>query len=168
MVETARYFLEFTHRESCGKCTFCRIGTKRMFETLTRITGGQGKDEDLLFLEDIGRKIKKGSLCGLGQTAPNPVLSTLRYFKDEYKAHVENKQCPALECGPLSDVKIHQDKCVKCKLCIKTCPVNAISSDFVVDNAKCTRCNSCIEVCPKKTISRVRKGDGFSSAAVRS
>jgi len=160
MVETARYFLDFTHRESCGKCTFCRIGTHRMFEALERITAGNGEPADLEFLEDLGPKIKKGSLCGLGQTAPNPVLATLRYFRNEYLEHVVDKKCTALSCSALVDVKLDQGKCVKCKLCIKSCPVQAISADFVVDNAKCVKCNSCIEVCPKKAIARVAKGEG--------
>ena len=159
MVETARYFLDFTHRESCGKCTFCRIGTKRMFETLERITAGKGVAEDIPFLEDMCGKIKKSSLCGLGQTAPNPVLSTLRYFKNEYENHVKNKQCEALICNKLVDLKIDKDKCVECKLCIKNCGVNAISDDFVIDNGKCTRCNTCIEVCSKKAVSRVKRGE---------
>jgi NADH-quinone oxidoreductase subunit F len=166
MVETARYFLDFTHRESCGKCTFCRVGTKRMFETLERITGGEGTQEDVDFLEDMGPKIKKGSLCALGQTAPNPVLSTLRYFKNEYESHVVDKQCAALECSALVDVSIDKDKCIKCKLCIKNCPVNAVSDDFVIDNSLCTRCNTCIEVCPKDAISRVARGEGFYGAEV--
>lgn len=160
MVETARYFLDFTHRESCGKCTFCRVGTKRMFETLERITGGQGEKEDVAFLKDMGDKIKKGSLCGLGQTAPNPVLSTIRYFENEYGEHVDEGQCPALQCNALIDVVIDLDKCVQCKLCVKNCPVNAVSDEFVIDNAVCTRCNTCIEVCPKDAISRTRRGDG--------
>ncbi len=163
MVETARYFLDFTHRESCGKCTFCRVGTTRMFETLERITAGKGVMEDIDFLVDIGNKVKKGSLCGLGQTAPNPALSTIRYFRNEYEAHVKDGYCPAFQCAALSDVKLDQSRCIKCKLCIKTCPVQAISDDFVVDNSKCTRCNTCMEVCPKKTIARVKKGDGFYS-----
>ena len=163
MVETARYFLDFTHRESCGKCTFCRVGTKRMFEALERITAGKGEISDLDFLADLGNKIRAGSLCGLGQTAPNPVLATLRYFKNEYLAHVADHCCDALECDNLTDVAIHKDKCIKCRLCIKSCPVGAISDDFVVDNAKCTRCNSCIDICPKKTISRVKRGEGFRS-----
>ena len=160
MVETARYFLEFTARESCGKCTFCRIGTKRMLEKLEKITGGKGTEEDVAFLADLGPKVIKGSLCGLGQTAPNPVISTLRYFKHEYDAHTKDHKCTALQCNQLSDVAIHIDKCIKCGICVKTCAVKAISPEFVVDNAICTRCNSCIEVCPKKTISRVEKGTG--------
>ena len=158
MVETARYFLDFTHRESCGKCTFCRVGTKRMFETLCRITEGNGEEADLDFLIDLGNKVKKGALCGLGQTAPNPVLATMRYFRNEYEDHVINKQCKALKCTSLVDVFLDQSKCVKCKLCIKNCPVQAISDDFVVDTSKCTKCNSCIDMCPKKAIRRVPKG----------
>ncbi len=154
MVETARYFLDFTRRESCGKCTFCRVGTTRMFETLERITRGEGTLEDIDFLETLGNQVRKGSLCGLGQTAPNPVLATLRYFKNEYLDHVEKHTCTALECNALVKVKLDQSKCVKCKLCIKTCPTGAIGDDFVIDPAKCTRCNSCIEICPKKAISR--------------
>ena len=160
MVETARYFLDFTHRESCGKCTFCRVGTKRMFETLERITAGKGEEADLDFLEDLGNKIRKGSLCGLGQTAPNPVLATLRYFRNEYLAHVVHHQCEALECNALTDVMLDKSNCVKCRMCIKTCPVGAISDDFVINNNICTRCNSCIEACPKKTIHRVKGGEG--------
>ena len=158
MVETARYFLDFTHRESCGKCTFCRVGTKRMFETLERITRGEGVPKDLDFLADIGPKIKAGALCGLGQTAPNPVLATLRYFRNEYEDHVIHHRCSALQCSALVDLKIDKSKCVKCRMCIKTCPVGAISDDFVIDPDKCTRCDSCKEVCPKKAISRVGKG----------
>ncbi len=154
MVETARYFLDFTRRESCGKCTFCRVGTTRMFETLERITQGEGTLEDIDFLENLGNQVRKGSLCGLGQTAPNPVLATLRYYKNEYLDHVEKHTCTALECNALVQVKLDQSKCVKCKLCIKSCPVGAISDDFVIDKDKCTRCNSCIELCPKKAISR--------------
>ncbi len=158
MVETARYFLDFTHRESCGKCTFCRVGTTRMFETLERIVAGKGTMDDIALLEDLGPKIKAGSLCGLGQTAPNPVLATLRYYRHEYEAHVKDHQCEALQCSALVDLKLDRSLCVKCRLCIKNCPVGAISDDFVIDNNKCTRCNSCMAACPKKAIRRVKKG----------
>ncbi|MBN2601214.1 MAG: 4Fe-4S binding protein [Candidatus Marinimicrobia bacterium] len=159
MVETARYFLDFTTRESCGKCTFCRVGTKRMLETLEIITAGNGHQKDIQFLQDLGQKIIKGSLCGLGQSAPNPVLTTLRYYKNEYERHVNNKQCDALVCNALVNVYIDKSSCIECGLCIKNCPVNAISDDFIIDNEICTRCNSCIEVCPKDTISRVAGGN---------
>lgn len=154
MVETARYFLEFTSRESCGKCTFCRIGSTRMLEILERITSGHGEPRDLDLLENLGKKIQKGSLCGLGQTAPNPVLSTLRFFRDEYIAHVEHHTCPAMDCAPLVKVFLNKDKCIKCGMCIRVCPVDAIEDDFVVNNEICVRCNSCIEICPKKAIRR--------------
>ena len=163
MVETARYFLSFTHRESCGKCTFCRVGTMRMYETLERITAGNGTEEDIAFLEDIGPKIRKGALCGLGQTAPNPALSTIRYFRSEYEAHVHRKVCPSLVCSTLVDLQLDQSKCVKCKLCIKNCPTSTISENFVIDNANCLKCNSCLEICPKKAIKRVPRGEGFNS-----
>ncbi len=163
MVETARYFLSFTHRESCGKCTFCRVGTMRMYETLERITAGNGTEEDIAFLEDIGPKIRKGALCGLGQTAPNPALSTIRYFRSEYEAHVNRKVCPSLVCSTLVDLQLDQSKCVKCKLCIKNCPTSTISENFVIDNANCLKCNSCLEICPKKAIKRVPRGEGFNS-----
>ncbi len=158
MVETARYFLDFTRRESCGKCTFCRVGTTRMFETLERITAGKGTEADIALLEDLGPKVRAGSLCGLGQTAPNPVLATLRYYRHEYEAHVKDHCCEALECKALVDLALDKSKCIKCKLCIKNCPVGAISDDFVIDNTKCTRCNSCMASCPKQAISRVKKG----------
>ncbi len=165
MVETARYFLSFTQRESCGKCTFCRVGTTRMYETLERIVAGNGTEADIDFLEDLGKKVRQGALCGLGQTAPNPALSTIRYFRNEYLAHVRDHICEAKQCSALVDVKVDADKCIKCKLCVKTCPVGAISADgIVVDNDKCSKCNSCIEVCPKKAISRVFKGEGYHSS----
>ena len=159
MVETARYFLDFTHRESCGKCTFCRVGTMRMFETLERIVAGKGVPEDLDFLEDLGKKVKAGALCGLGQTAPNPVLATLRYYRNEYIDHVEKKTCTALQCNNLISLKVNLDKCVKCKLCIKSCPVDAITPNFEILSDKCTRCNSCLDACPKKAITRIPRED---------
>ena len=159
MVETARYFLDFTHRESCGKCTFCRVGTMRMFETLERIVAGKGVPEDLDFLEDLGKKVKAGALCGLGQTAPNPVLATLRYYRNEYIDHVEKKTCTALQCNNLVSLKVNLDKCVKCKLCIKSCPVDAITPNFEILSDKCTRCNSCLDACPKKAITRIPRED---------
>jgi NADH-quinone oxidoreductase subunit F len=155
MVETARYFLDFTARESCGKCTFCRVGNMRLLETLERITKGQGTQADIDLLQDLGPKIVDGSLCGLGQTAPNPVLSTLRFFMDEYKAHVEDKECPALICNDLVQIDIDHETCIECMACVKTCPVDAISDAIEVDHDKCTRCNSCIEVCPVDAISRI-------------
>lgn len=158
MVETARYFLDFTTRESCGKCTFCRIGTKRMLERIEKITRGQGVPDDLNFLEDLGWKTTKASLCGLGQSAPNPVLTTLRYFRTEYESHIVKKQCPALICKALVDIYLDLEKCIECGLCLKNCPVNAISADYVIDNEICTRCNSCLEICPKKAIARIPGG----------
>jgi len=154
MVETARYFLDFTTRESCGKCTFCRIGTKRMLEILTKITEGKATQDDMNTLEDLAIKVKKASLCGLGQTAPNPVLSTLKHFKNEYIEHIEEKKCSALVCNSLVEVYLDKNLCIECGLCIRTCPVNAISNDYVINVDLCTRCNSCIEVCPKNAISR--------------
>jgi NADH-quinone oxidoreductase subunit F len=164
MVETARYFLDFTHRESCGKCTFCRVGSKRMFEALERITRGEGSEADITFLEDMAVKVINGSLCGLGRTAPNPVLATLRFFRDEFTAHVAKRQCPALECAALVDVSINKETCTECGLCIKNCAVDAISADYIVDNRICTRCNSCIEACPVDAVSRIPGGTGFHSA----
>jgi NADH-quinone oxidoreductase subunit F len=158
MVETARYFLDFTTRESCGKCTFCRIGTKRMLERIEKIINGQGEPDDLNFLEDLGQKTIKASLCGLGQSAPNPVLTTLRYFRAEYENHINKKQCQALVCNALVEIYLDQEKCIECGLCIKTCPVNAISDDYIINNEICTRCNSCVEVCPKKAITRIPGG----------
>src|SRR6056297_3596124 len=151
MVETARYFLEFTTKESCGKCTFCRIGTKRMLETLEKITKGEGSMDDIEFLEDLGPKVIEASLCGLGQTAPNPVLSTLRYFKDEYLAHVYEKRCPAKRCAALLKFWVNPEKCTKCGMCYRACPVGAISWEkkqpAVIDREKCIQCLSCYEAC---------------------
>ncbi len=151
MVDIAKFFLEFTVDESCGKCTPCRIGTKRMLEILEKITQGKGTLEDLDRLEALAYNIKESALCGLGQTAPNPVLSTLRYFRDEYEAHVVDKKCPAGVCKALVSYTIVADKCKGCSLCARQCPVNAISgeikSPFTIDQDKCIKCGACIEKC---------------------
>lgn len=158
MVDIAKFFLEFTVDESCGKCTPCRIGTKRLYEILDKITKGQGTMEDLDRLEELCESIKAGSLCGLGQTAPNPVLSTLRYFRDEYIAHVRDKVCPAGVCKALSRYEIDPEKCRGCSLCSKECPVGAISGEikkpFVIDQEKCIKCGACMAKCPFKAIKK--------------
>jgi NADH-quinone oxidoreductase subunit F len=150
MVDVARFFLEFTQRESCGKCTFCRIGTKRMLEVLTRITEGGGRDGDIELLEDLAARVKNSSLCGLGQTAPNPVLTTLKYFRSEYEAHITNKKCPAHHCQKLLTYTITDD-CSGCMLCLKACAVGAITGErkklHVIDQAKCTVCGECYKAC---------------------
>jgi NADH-quinone oxidoreductase subunit F len=151
MVDVAKFFLNFTQNESCGKCTFCRIGTKRMLEILTRITDGKGKMEDLDLLEELSEKIKKTSLCGLGQTAPNPVLTTLKYFRDEYIAHIQEKRCPAGVCKELITFTIDAEKCVGCTACARKCPVNCISGEVkkphVIDQDACIKCGSCYDTC---------------------
>ena len=151
MVDIAKFFLEFTVDESCGKCTPCRIGTKRLYEMLDKITKGQGTLEDLDKMEELCYYIKENALCGLGQTAPNPVLSTLRYFKDEYIAHVVDKKCPAGVCKALLSYKIDADKCKGCTLCARTCPNNAIigvvKEPHAIDQSKCVKCGACMEKC---------------------
>ncbi|MBE6013852.1 MAG: NADH-quinone oxidoreductase subunit NuoF [Lachnospiraceae bacterium] len=151
MVDIAKFFLEFTVDESCGKCTPCRVGTKRMYEILDKITKGQGTMEDLDRLEELAYYIKDNALCGLGQTAPNPVLSTLRYFKDEYIAHVVDKKCPAGVCKDLLSYKIDPEKCKGCTKCAKNCPAGAISGEkkepHVIDQSKCVKCGVCMDNC---------------------
>lgn len=158
MVNIAKFFLEFTVDESCGKCPPCRIGTRRMLEILNKITSGKGEPEDLDRLEKLAVNIKNSALCGLGQTAPNPVLSTLRYFRDEYEAHIFEKRCPAGECKALLNYSIDPDKCRGCSLCAKVCPVGAISGEikkpFVIDTSKCVKCGACMEKCKFGAISR--------------
>ena len=150
MVDMARYFLNFTRDESCGKCNYCRIGTKRMLEILERITEGKGEDGDIEKLEELANKIKDGSLCGLGQTAPNPVLTTIRYFRNEYEDHIYNKKCTAGSCKALIEYNI-TDACKGCTLCAKNCPVDAISGSVkelhVIDNDKCIKCGKCMDHC---------------------
>lgn len=151
MVGMAKFFLDFTAKESCGKCVHCRIGTTRMLEILTRITEGKGKEGDIELLEELCYGIKDGALCGLGQTAPNPVLTTIKYFKDEYIAHIENKTCPAGECTSLIEYSIIEDKCKGCTLCARNCPVDAISGSVkqphTIDADKCIKCGKCMQNC---------------------
>lgn len=151
MVSMAKFFLDFTAKESCGKCVHCRIGTKRMLEILSRITSGNGKEGDIELLEELCLAIKDGALCGLGQTAPNPVLTTLRYFRNEFEAHINDKKCPAGECADLITYSIDEDKCKGCTLCAKNCPVSAISGSVKqphkIDAEKCIKCGKCKTVC---------------------
>ncbi len=154
MVDMARYFLSFTKKESCGQCIPCRLGTDQMYDILEAITEGRGKPEDLPMLEELAMAVKKGSMCGLGQTAPNPVLTTLRYFRHEYEAHVIEKRCPALACKALLQYYIDAEKCIGCQRCIKACPVDAITGEkkepHEIDQDKCTQCAACFDACPKK------------------
>ena len=151
MVGMAKFFLDFTAKESCGKCIHCRIGTKRMLEMLDRITKGEGKEGDVELLEELCYSIKDGALCGLGQTAPNPVLTTIKYFRDEYVAHISEHKCPAGECSDLIEYKIVEDKCKGCTLCARNCPVGAISgtvkNPHSIDTDKCIKCGKCYTVC---------------------
>jgi NADH-quinone oxidoreductase subunit F len=154
MVEVARYFLDFTQKESCGKCTMCRLGTKQMLEILKDITKGQAKMEDIETLIELAEDVKAGSLCGLGKTAPNPVLTTLQYFRKEYEAHIIEKRCPALMCQDLIAYYIIPEKCARgCDVCVGTCTVEAISTDKkrmikVIDQEKCVKCGTCMTACP--------------------
>lgn len=151
MVSMAQFFLDFTAKESCGKCIHCRIGTKRMLEILNRIVKGEGREGDIELLEELCYSIKDGALCGLGQTAPNPVLTTIKYFRNEYEAHINDKKCPAKSCPDLLEYTIDADKCRGCTLCAKKCPANAISGEVKsvhrIDPDKCIKCGSCVSVC---------------------
>lgn len=156
MVDVAKFFLDFTQKESCGKCTFCRIGTKRMLEVLAKICDGKGELADLPLLEDLAENIISSSLCGLGQTAPNPVLTTIRYFRDEYLAHIEEKRCQAGVCLPLISYEIIAEKCIGCTVCARKCPVDAINGKVkevhIIEPAKCIKCGVCLDSCKFEAI----------------
>jgi NADH-quinone oxidoreductase subunit F len=151
MVDVARYFIDFLTEESCGKCVPCREGLRQMHRILTRITEGKGREGDLETLQQLSETAIEASLCALGKTAPNPFLSTLRYFRDEYEAHIRDKKCPAGACLALVEFFIAADKCVGCMLCAKNCPVNAISGEkkavHVIDNQTCVKCGKCLTSC---------------------
>ncbi len=163
MVDMAKFFMDFTSKESCGKCVPCRIGTTRMLEILKRICDGEGEEGDIETLESLGESIKTGALCGLGNSAPNPVLTTIKYFRNEYEDHIFNKKCTAKKCASLIEFKIIEDKCKGCSLCSKKCPVGAISgvikSPYKIDASKCIRCSQCIENCKFGAIEKV-SGEG--------
>ncbi len=159
MVDLAKFFLNFTQNESCGKCTFCRIGTKKMLEILERITMGDGKEGDIELLEDLAGKIKSSSLCGLGQTAPNPVLTTIKYFREEYEEHIRNKKCPAHNCPALLTYTIDPEKCTGCTICAKKCPTQAITGEakqvHVINQDSCINCGQCFDVCRFDAVEKV-------------
>jgi NADH-quinone oxidoreductase subunit F len=172
MVDLARYFLQFTQNESCGKCVPCRLGTKRMLEILERITGGEGEDGDIEKLEKLAWTIKRTSLCGLGQTAPNPVLTTIKYFRDEYEAHIYEKRCPALSCKALIVYMIVPEECRGCAICAKQCPVNAARGDrkmaHTIDQEICIKCDACRAACRFAAVEVLSGPDQIAAAIKRS
>jgi len=171
MVDVSKFFIQFTNDESCGKCSACRDGSAALLEVLTRISNGEGRQGDVEFLEELGPAVKDASMCGLGQTLPNPVLSTLRHFKDEYLAHINDKNCPAKICKPLIKYYIDPDKCPGCLLCFKNCPAEAVKGEskhiHVIDQAICTKCGECLDVCPPR-ISAVVKLSGKEAQELQS
>jgi ferredoxin len=166
MVDVARFFINFTKAESCGKCTPCREGTQVMLEMLNRITEGNGSTDDIDTLKDLGEVIIDTSICGLGQSAPNPVLTTIQFFKDEYLAHLQDNKCPGKVCKALFNYDVDQETCIGCGICRKKCPVEAISGEkkqpHSIDNNTCIKCGICYSVCPKK-VQAVQKVDSFST-----
>ena len=154
MVDLARFFLNFCRNESCGKCVPCREGLPLMIDIMQKITQGKGDMNDIERLVDLGETVKSGSLCGLGTTAPNPVLSSIRYFRDEWEAHAIGKKCPALVCKPLISFYILPDKCAGCGICLRACPVEAITGGkrliHIIDQEKCIKCGTCLEKCPER------------------
>jgi len=158
MVDVARFFLNFTQKESCGKCTFCRIGTKRMLEILERITEGKGEEGDIEKLQELAAQIKDSSLCGLGQTAPNPVLTTIKYFRHEYEAHIKDRKCPAKSCKQLITYMINE-KCIGCTVCARVCPTKAISGErkqpHLIDQDRCIKCGACYDACKFSSIDKL-------------
>jgi NADH-quinone oxidoreductase subunit F/NADP-reducing hydrogenase subunit HndC len=171
VVDVAKFFLQFTNDESCGKCSACREGSAALLEVLTRICEGSGREGDLEFLEELAGAVKDASMCGLGQTLPNPVLSTLRWFREEYEAHIRERRCPALVCKSLIKYTIDPDLCPGCVVCLKACPAEAVRGStrhvHVIEQDKCTKCGQCLEVCPPK-VSAVRKVSGREAEELRS
>jgi NADH-quinone oxidoreductase subunit F len=160
MVDVAKYFLSFTKEESCGKCVPCREGIRRMYDILTDITEGRGQEGDIELLEEMSKTIIDSALCGLGGTAPNPVLTTIRYFAEEYRAHIQEKRCPAGICSALTSYYIEPTRCLACMICLRNCPVDAISGgrDLIceIDQTKCNKCGNCYQVCPQRFAAVVR------------
>lgn len=156
MVDVSKYFLNFLRDESCGRCLSCREGTARLYEIVERISEGKGSEGDLDLIEELAHVVKDASLCGLGQTAPNPVLSTLRYFRREYEAHIKDKRCPAGVCKALIQYVIDAEKCIGCLICLKQCPVQAVTGEIKkphkIDSDKCIRCGVCVDVCKPKAV----------------
>jgi ferredoxin len=163
VVDLARYFLRFTENESCGKCVPCRIGNKQLLTLLTKIVEGKGTIDDFELLEELAHTISQGSLCNLGKTAPNPVITTLTYFRDEYVAHVIDKRCPAKVCKELFVYQVDEETCIGCEICRKRCPVNAVTGEkkqvHSIDIAKCIKCDVCFTNCPAKAIRKIDRRD---------